>query len=227
MSEQGYEQLTLSVGGSPVNRSPLPGSAEARRMTVSSGRKCSELSEKSGPLGLLAKMLLESSAWHSTMCYLTWKPKATPRKRLYFQLRASAPRTGEIGHVLWVGTPEAANANHNIRSKRFRSKTLNPVEFVQMWPTPTAMDAKDSMATHLRADATPTRSILLSQKIAMWPTPKARDWKGGLGTDKERQHHDLDKIVLLDAPNGGQLNPDWVEWLMNFPIGWTNLTSQE
>lgn len=23
--------------------------------------------------------------------------------------------------------------------------------------------------------------------------------------------------------NGGQLNPDWVEWLMGFPIGWTEV----
>ncbi|MDD7634577.1 MAG: hypothetical protein PUK20_06600 [Firmicutes bacterium] len=27
----------------------------------------------------------------------------------------------------------------------------------------------------------------------------------------------------MAAGNGGQLNPDWVEWLMGFPIGWTSL----
>jgi hypothetical protein len=25
------------------------------------------------------------------------------------------------------------------------------------------------------------------------------------------------------AKNGGQLNPEWVEWLMGWPIGWTEL----
>ena len=27
--------------------------------------------------------------------------------------------------------------------------------------------------------------------------------------------------------NGGQLNPEWVEWLMGFPIGWTDLNASE
>jgi len=26
---------------------------------------------------------------------------------------------------------------------------------------------------------------------------------------------------------GGQLNPMWVEWLMGFPIGWTDLKDSE
>jgi DNA (cytosine-5)-methyltransferase 1 len=26
-----------------------------------------------------------------------------------------------------------------------------------------------------------------------------------------------------DPANGGQLNPTWVEWLMGFPLGWTDL----
>jgi site-specific DNA-cytosine methylase len=31
----------------------------------------------------------------------------------------------------------------------------------------------------------------------------------------------------LDASAGGSLNPTWVEWLLGFPLGWTNLTSDE
>jgi hypothetical protein len=27
----------------------------------------------------------------------------------------------------------------------------------------------------------------------------------------------------MQAENGGQLNPTWVEWLMGFPPGWTDL----
>jgi hypothetical protein len=26
----------------------------------------------------------------------------------------------------------------------------------------------------------------------------------------------------LQSGHGGQLNPDWVEWLMGWPIGWTD-----
>jgi hypothetical protein len=27
----------------------------------------------------------------------------------------------------------------------------------------------------------------------------------------------------MSAGNGGKLNPMWVEWLMGFPTGWTDL----
>lgn len=31
----------------------------------------------------------------------------------------------------------------------------------------------------------------------------------------------------MAAGNGGQLNPMWVEWLMGFPLGWTDLNASE
>lgn len=63
----------------------------------------------------------------------------------------------------------------------------------------------------------------------LWPTPTAGSLCGGSGhymrlkaleeageiTEEERKS--------MSAGNGGQLNPDWVEWLMGFPIGWTSL----
>ena len=75
MSVQDYEQLTLFPADSPASPSPLPGSVEARRMTVTSGLKCSESLENCGPVGSLVRMLLESSIWRSTQCSLTWKKK--------------------------------------------------------------------------------------------------------------------------------------------------------
>ena len=94
MIGQAYEQLTLFPEDFHASRSAAPGSAGARMMTVISGRRCSELFRNSGPLGLLAKMLLESSEWHSTRCFLTWKARATKQGRLYFRLVPSTPRTG-------------------------------------------------------------------------------------------------------------------------------------
>ena len=56
-------------------------------------------------------------------------------------------------------------------------------------------------------------------RAAMAPhlaTPTARDWKSGTGA-QERPGH----APHLSSQIGGQLNPDWVEWLMGWPIGWT------
>ena len=31
----------------------------------------------------------------------------------------------------------------------------------------------------------------------------------------------------MGAANGGHLNPTWVEWLMGWPVGWTDLKPLE
>lgn len=107
MKEQAYEQLTLFREDSHVSHSLLPGNTEARRMTVTSGQRCLELYKNCGPLGSLVRMCLESSIWHSTRCFLTWKISATPRNRLLFQLAALMPHTEDTGSQFWP-TPMTA-----------------------------------------------------------------------------------------------------------------------
>ena len=109
MSEQGYEQLTLFPVDSHVSRSALPGSTEARTMTVTSGRRCYELYGIYARPGSLVKMCLESSIWHSTRCLLTWKMQATKGRHLLFRLVASMPRTNGTESVLWP-TPSTGAA---------------------------------------------------------------------------------------------------------------------
>lgn len=108
-NEQDYEQLTLFQEGSRASLFPSPGSEEARQMTAISGRKCYELYGNLSQLPSLAKMCLESSIWHSTRCFLTWKKQDTPSKRLLFRLAASTPRTREKGSLLWP-TPSTGAA---------------------------------------------------------------------------------------------------------------------
>ena len=177
MSGQDYEQLSLFPGDSPVSRSAVPGSAEARMMTVISGQKCLESSTSSGPLGLLEKTLLESSIWRSTRCYLTWKTKDTKQGRLLFRLAVSMPRTGGTDAPLWLGTMTASQTggNHSLRSpERRKGRTPSPAEFVMMWPTATASDWKcRGPNSHQQG---------LPEAVRMWPTPTARDFKGANST---------------------------------------------
>jgi len=60
----------------------------------------------------------------------------------------------------------------------------------------------------------------------MWPTPTARDWRSG----KAKTQAERGRLAgpSLAEVSGGCLNAEWVEWLMGYPIGWTNLeTSPE
>jgi hypothetical protein len=58
----------------------------------------------------------------------------------------------------------------------------------------------------------------LAAQVQMWPTPTVRDWKSGAGAQKRPGH-----ALPLSSAIGGQLNPQWVGWLMGFPEGWISL----
>jgi hypothetical protein len=124
-------------------------------MTVTSGQKCSDSLEKQDRLGYLLKMLLGSSAWNSTKCFLTWKVLATPAGRQIFRLSPSMLRTPATDGGL-LGTPTAHPRTHTPRP-------VHPV-------------------------------------------------KGG---------------KQLANQVGGRLNPEWVEHLMGYPIGWTHIDSAD
>jgi hypothetical protein len=53
-------------------------------------------------------------------------------------------------------------------------------------------------------------------QIGMWTTPCADDT--GARTEKYAQGG-----TALSTQAGGSLNPEWVEWLMGYPVGWTDL----
>ena len=55
------------------------------------------------------------------------------------------------------------------------------------------------------------------------PTPTARDWKSGKASQATMQRNSRP----LSEHIGGKLNPQWVEWLMGWPIGWTDLAALE
>ena len=97
------EESLFSQEDFPASRSVMPGSGEARTMTAISGRKCSESYKRQGQLGSLVRMLLESSAWHSTKCVLTWKRVDTKSSRSLFQLAVSMPSTEETEYGLLRG----------------------------------------------------------------------------------------------------------------------------
>lgn len=95
------DQPILFPEDSHASLFPSPGDDEALRMTERSGRKCSELSQKSNLLGCLVKTLLESSEWNSTKCFLIWKTRAMTRKRLLFQLVPLVQNIDETGSGLF------------------------------------------------------------------------------------------------------------------------------
>jgi hypothetical protein len=61
----------------------------------------------------------------------------------------------------------------------------------------------------------------------MFPTPVASDatkWNNMTAAERIAKNQSVrlpNAISTPEARVGGQLNPNWVEWLMGWPIGWT------
>ncbi|MEI7673422.1 MAG: hypothetical protein WCK00_15030, partial [Deltaproteobacteria bacterium] len=88
----------------------------------------------------------------------------------------------------------------------------------EKFPTPTSsmVTEADFIQAKFHSSKRPTY-----QDAKNFPTPMATDWKGRStrSPGKERPESDDD----LPTRIGGSLNPTWVEWLMGWPLGWTDL----
>ena len=94
--------------------------------------------------------------------------------------------------------------------------------YAQMWPTPRVSDGNG-------AGLHGTGGMDLRTAV-VWPTPTRNDHKGA-GYQKgqgEARFFTLPGAarassgMAYDQAASGQLNPTWVEWLMGFPLGWTD-----
>jgi hypothetical protein len=114
-----------------------------------------------------------------------------------------------------------------------RFPNLETVVGRTMWPTPTVQDSNKA-TKRWREDHQNNLTAAVFNPERMFPTPTTRDYKGGYKTEsltrkdgKSRAMDALPNAVLdgkgVETSTGGQLNPTWVEWLMGWPLGWTDL----
>jgi hypothetical protein len=95
-----------------------------------------------------------------------------------------------------------------------------------MWPTPTTQEVEHPNAVwneNMRrvSSSGTTHSMGLADAARMWPTPTVSDSKNV--NPKPNRFHGLVAEVNQTTQTTGKLNPTWVEWLMGFPTGWTDL----
>jgi hypothetical protein len=110
---------------------------------------------------------------------------------------------------------------------------LNLKGAVRMWPTPTVpsggrtMRAEDILAKGMTPNG--KRQVGLWNAVKLWSTPTMRDYRGACHPDRivngRRMNVAETEVHTMNLTDrvGGTLNPMWVEWLMGFPIGWTDL----
>jgi hypothetical protein len=134
--------------------------------------------------------------------------------------RAPEKTTHLAAQVHLFPTPRAADGAKGQRTREGAVKEANrghgidlPL-FAQLYPTPTvhgdynrkgmSANSGDGLATYVKK---------------LYPTPTVNDSKNNnpasQRTENGRHSNPLNVVA------GGALNPAWVEWLMGFPLGWT------
>ena len=127
----------------------------------------------------------------------------------------------------------------SLRSGMTRSGTVYPLRPLALLtagidgggsyiPTPTAGDARSAGSRNLpgskaKAGVSLTDFVKYGNSTTprkMWPTPDASPHKYRLQGNSQQSKS-------LNAIHGGKLNPTWVEWLMGFPLGHTDLKPSE
>lgn len=238
MSGQAYEQLTLFPADSPASPSPWLESKRAKGMIDTSGRRCCELSPSCARAALSVRTYLESSRLPPGRWSRIWSVLAITSSCLILRLRLSELGTGDrecfslrptpnTMDALPPKSPEALKKEMTV-SRPGRKQPCNLRDWVavqegeSLWPTPTARDCKGANSLkHLTQQKTPGNNHhvrKLANAVKLFTTPCAADAQGTHGGDNHRS---------LRTDVAGQLNPTWVEWLMGFPPGWTDLNASE
>ena len=182
-----------------------------REMIATSGQKCYGSLERLNRPGLLAKTLLASSRWtaglYSRKYALRWKLKGTPSKRLYCQLSVRERRTDGIGYGL-LPTMSASGDGRNVSTETHE------------W---TGVYFKSKNGKKVQSDV---RHII--ENLYLLPTPKAADGEKGKGGPNGHTQT-LGKAIegTNGANTGMKLQPAFVEYLMGYPEGWTDLSGSK
>lgn len=135
------------------------------------------------------------------------------------------PRNGLAGAVKKWPTPRAS-ANENRQTKLTPSQLAGKhgmslcaaVNAAQVWPTPRATDGTKGGPNQHGSKG----DLMLASAVHHFPTPTVQDAKNNAAPSQTRRNSDPLNVVA-----GGRLNPQWVEWLMGWPIGWTDLRPLE
>jgi hypothetical protein len=105
------------------------------------------------------------------------------------------------------------------------------------WPTPRVSDTEGGLVKNVelrngsfsRKNKDGVRwGVKLKDAVGhmeMWPTPTANE--DAAGTPNGKMQKMLGNHPDVRSTGSGTLNPMWVEWLMGFPIGWTDLEHLE
>jgi hypothetical protein len=115
-------------------------------------------------------------------------------------------------------TPKAVDGEHPGVQAHVPGQTLH-LSAAVMLPTPLTSNGRDGSPAQVEKP----RSEALQDQVAFLklPTPQARDWKGNSCAGHQERGGNRNLPTTLNT--GRKLSATFVESMMGFPVGWTDL----
>ena len=209
MGHPGVESWISSLADSPARIFPLlAGALALRAKEAASGAKC---------FVSFAKYDRGSCSWKTSQRSVlegldefseTWPRAGISVNGTVYLLPPSAPLTEGIESLPWP-TPTASSSREQL---------------LKQTPEEWAAQMKLKLGLGIR------KELSLAVAVKLWPTPRAADRGGSQWKDQEAARRSLyspmlsSAVCLNENQITGKLNPKWVDWLMGFPIGWSDCT---
>lgn len=214
ISSNGGEKLTSLQADSRANHSVMPDEEKEKTMNVIYGRKCAGLLKKSGPLGLLAKMLLESQQWSKTGMSFKWvanpicsakittftnggnnsqltesvvtlNERVMKSNRLLFRLVPLVHRIDATGFLL-LPTPMAVDIYHKKRTAELKSTGVKHFH------------------SRINGEKRPNGLTDYLHFVGLLPTPTAQDFKPREPNSKQQGIGEFVRYKICDRGKDGE-----------------------
>jgi len=198
----GEELLTLYLEGFHAKTSQQQGKAQE---LMENGQECGEKWHAS-----FTKYSPDSSSWKTHQCLLL----------------------GDLDEFSETWPQWGLMRDGECWEQRTLEQTIKGTEsgLSEKWPTPRSCSAMAATITPESAwneKRNPNLETVVGRRT--WPTPTCHmSNEKGSPSEFKRQSPGLGTVVLIGKDRaGGILNPMWVEWLMGWPLGWTDLKPLE
>lgn len=217
---------TLFVAAIPVSPSAPQDTAEEKTTLDTSGPTSETPLATYDPATRSWKTSGDISLWGDCPSLATLPPSGMTRNGALFQRSPWERITDETESSL-LHTP-TAKMNHMAPSMSGGKRTSG------WWPTPTTQEVEhpdailNEKGRRVSKDGKNSHSLGLADAVQVWRTPTVDDSKNV--NPKDNRFTGLVAQVnsrTTTGTDGGKLNPNWVEWLMGFPPGWTDLKDSE
>lgn len=227
----GLDLWMLSLRASRANLSAQPVRDLPKMILATDGLPSSASFAKYDPEKRSWRTFQVSYLSHTTDEYLgSWPKRVSISSRIAYRRRRSARTikgngsgllpTPTAKQMLLYPTPVVSRGSWQ-RSPGSKKKrySLRGMALNGLWPTPTSGDSKDRMRSK-KSKAAGTGMTLLEK--VLFATPNTRGIDNG-----KRGRIAAKRNGTFVTHSGGKLNPTWVEWLMGWPLGWTDLKPLE